>query len=166
MPRDAWEMTQNLHKLKEKDKATFCSPSEVWSLPVPSSTKPEEAEFVVDPGASMHMRSRKDLNSAGLETLRRSRIFLLRVGQRSKKTHLNENGRQSNATRKTLYRSLSQHYQPVLPVRLQVHLLHRQRRTRPKTLRHVQQQHDVEVPHTTGKSVTRSYRHQKNQKSN
>ena len=34
---------------------------------------------------------------------------------------------QSNATRKTTYRSLSGDYQPVLPVRLQVPLLHRYR---------------------------------------
>ena len=32
--------------------------------------EPEEREFVVDPGASMHMVSRKDLNSAELETMR------------------------------------------------------------------------------------------------
>ena len=37
--RDAWEMAQTFHKLKEKDKATH---SEVWCLPAPSSTKPEE----------------------------------------------------------------------------------------------------------------------------
>ena len=39
-------------------------------LPVPSVIKPEEKEFVVDSGASMHMLSRKDLNSAELETAR------------------------------------------------------------------------------------------------
>ena len=39
------------------------SPSE------PSVIKPEEKEFVVDSGASMHMLSRKDLNSAELETV-------------------------------------------------------------------------------------------------
>ena len=31
---------------------------------------PEEWEFVVDSGASMHMLSRKDLNSAELETVK------------------------------------------------------------------------------------------------
>ena len=35
--------------------------------------KPEEREFVVDSGASMHMLSRKDLDSAKLETLRVSK---------------------------------------------------------------------------------------------
>ena len=35
--------------------------------------KPEEREFVVDSGASMHMLSRKGLNSAQLETIRVSR---------------------------------------------------------------------------------------------
>ena len=31
--------------------------------------KPEERDFVVDSGASMHMISKKDLNSADLETV-------------------------------------------------------------------------------------------------
>ena len=34
---------------------------------------PEEREFVVDSGASMRMVSRKDLNSAELETVRASK---------------------------------------------------------------------------------------------
>ena len=33
---------ENVHKRKEKDKTTFYSPSEVWSLPAPFSMKPEE----------------------------------------------------------------------------------------------------------------------------
>ena len=41
--------------------------------PCPSEIKPEEREFVVDSGASMHMLSRKDLNSAVLETVRISK---------------------------------------------------------------------------------------------
>ena len=35
--------------------------------------KPEEREFVVDSGASMHMTSKKDLKSAELETVTTSR---------------------------------------------------------------------------------------------
>ena len=42
-------------------------------FPAPSKIKPEERELVVDSGASMHMTSRKDLNSAELETVRISR---------------------------------------------------------------------------------------------
>ena len=38
-----------------------------------STIKPEEREFVVDSGASSHMVSRKDLNSAELETVRISK---------------------------------------------------------------------------------------------
>ena len=45
----------------------------VPSLPAPSTLKPEEREFVVDSGASMHMISKKDLNSAELETVTTSR---------------------------------------------------------------------------------------------
>ena len=56
-------MAQNILKHKEKDKATFFSPS-------PSVTKPQERQFHVDSGASMHMLSRQDLNSAELENVR------------------------------------------------------------------------------------------------
>ena len=37
-----------------------------------SYLKPEEPEFVVDSGASMHMISKKDLNSAEMDTLTKS----------------------------------------------------------------------------------------------
>ena len=43
-----------------KNKTAFFSPSENWCLPAPSTLKPEEREFVVDSGASMHMISKKD----------------------------------------------------------------------------------------------------------
>ena len=40
---------------------------------MPASTlKPEEREFVVDSGASMHMISRKDLSNAEMDTLTKS----------------------------------------------------------------------------------------------
>ena len=39
----------------------------------PTSTRPQEREFVVDSGASMHMMSKKDLNSDELDSLRRSK---------------------------------------------------------------------------------------------
>ena len=42
-------------------------------LPAASAIKPGEREFVVDSGASMHMVSRKDFNSAELKTMRSSR---------------------------------------------------------------------------------------------
>ena len=58
--------------LKEKDKATFFSPSENWCLPAPSNLKPEEREFVADSGASMHMISEKDLDSGDMDTLTKS----------------------------------------------------------------------------------------------
>ena len=37
-------------------------------ISIPSTIKPKEREFVVDSDASMHMLSRKDLNSAESET--------------------------------------------------------------------------------------------------
>ena len=43
-------------------------------MPFTSIKEPEEREFVVDSGASVHMVSKRDLNSAVLETMRTSRI--------------------------------------------------------------------------------------------
>ena len=54
---------------KKKDKATFYSPTNEWIMPAASTIKPEDRVFVVDSGANMHMLSRKDLNSADLETV-------------------------------------------------------------------------------------------------
>ena len=44
----SWDLAKNVHKLNDKDKTTFLSPSEVWSLPAPSSTRPFERELVVN----------------------------------------------------------------------------------------------------------------------
>ena len=72
----AWKLAKNISKLKEKDKTVFFSLSENWCLPAPSTLKPEEREFVVDSGVSMHMISKKDLNSAELETVTTSRSLM------------------------------------------------------------------------------------------
>ena len=69
----AWRLAKNIFKLTQTDRATFFSPTNEWSLPAPSAIKLEEREFVVDSGASMHMLSRKDLNSAWLETVKVSK---------------------------------------------------------------------------------------------
>ena len=69
----AWNLAKNTYKLKENDKAKFCSPAEEWVLPAASTNLPKEREFVVDSGASRHMVSKRDLNSAELETMRTSR---------------------------------------------------------------------------------------------
>ena len=42
-------------------------------LPAASTIQPEEREFVVDSGASIHMVTEKDLNSSRLETMRTSK---------------------------------------------------------------------------------------------
>ena len=54
----AWKLAKSVLKLKEKNKAAFISPSENRCLPA-SNLKPEEREFVVDSGASMHMINTK-----------------------------------------------------------------------------------------------------------
>ena len=65
----AWKLAKSVLKSKEKDKTAFFSPSENWCLPAPFTIKPEEREFVVDSGASMHMISKKDLSDAVLDTV-------------------------------------------------------------------------------------------------
>ena len=68
-----WRLAKNIFKLKEKHETAFFSPSENKCLPAPSTTKPKDREFVVNSGASMHMMSKKNLNSAELETVTTSR---------------------------------------------------------------------------------------------
>ena len=65
----AWSLAKNIYEPKEKVKATFYAPAEEWVLPAASTKKSEERKFVVDSGASMHMVSKKDLNSAELDTM-------------------------------------------------------------------------------------------------
>ena len=67
----AWKLAKSVLNLKVRDRATFFSPSENWCLPA-SNLKPEEREFVVDSGASMHMISNKDLSDAEMDTLTKS----------------------------------------------------------------------------------------------
>ena len=67
----AWKLAKNVFKLKEHERAVFFSPSENRCLPA-STLKPEEREFVVDYGASMHMISKKDLSNAEMDTLTKS----------------------------------------------------------------------------------------------
>ena len=67
----AGKLAKRVLKLKEHQRATFFSPSENRCLPA-STLKPEEREFVVDSGASMHMISKKDLSNAEIDTLSKS----------------------------------------------------------------------------------------------
>ena len=67
----AWKLAKSVFNLKEKNKATFFSPPENRCLPA-STLKPEEREFVVDSGASMHMIRKKDLSNAEMDTLTKS----------------------------------------------------------------------------------------------
>ena len=67
----AWKLAKNVLKLKQHERAAFFSPSGGGCLPA-SNHKPEEREFVVDSGASMHMISKKDLRDAEMDTLTKS----------------------------------------------------------------------------------------------
>ena len=67
----AWKLAKSVLKLKEHQRAAFFSSPENRCLPA-STLKPEEREFVVDSGASMHMISKKDLSNAEMDTLTKS----------------------------------------------------------------------------------------------
>ena len=68
----AWKLTKMFFKPKNLDKATVYSTVEARAVPAPTSLLPKEREFVVDPGASMHMLSKKDLSSHEKDTVKRS----------------------------------------------------------------------------------------------
>ena len=67
----AWKLAKSVLKLKEHERAAFFSPSESRCL-LASTLEPEEREFVVDSGASMHMIRKKDLSDAEMDTLTKS----------------------------------------------------------------------------------------------
>ena len=70
----AWDLAKHMHKLKNSDKTTFYIPGEVKGMSTPiTSKRPEEREFVVDSGASVHMMSKKELSSEEMGTVKRSR---------------------------------------------------------------------------------------------
>ena len=69
----AWRLAKSILKLKEKDKTAFFSPSESWCLPASTTLEPEEREFVVDSGTSIHTISKKNLNCDEMDTLTPSR---------------------------------------------------------------------------------------------
>ena len=70
--KQRWGWLKSILKSEGKNKAAFFSPSENCCLPA-SNLKLDEREFVVDSGASMHMISKKDLNSAEMDTSTTSR---------------------------------------------------------------------------------------------
>ena len=63
----AWKLAKSFFQLKEHERAAFFSSPENRCLPA-SIPKPEEREFVVDSGASMHMISKKDLSKAEMKS--------------------------------------------------------------------------------------------------
>ena len=70
----AWDLAKKIYKLKNSDKATFDVLGEVKGKSTPiTSKRPEEREFAVGSGASMHMMSKKELSSEELWKVKRSR---------------------------------------------------------------------------------------------
>ena len=70
-PSSSVEAGQKCIKFEGEKQSNILSPSENRCL-LASTLKPKEREFVVDSGASMHMISKKDLNSAEMDTLTKS----------------------------------------------------------------------------------------------
>ena len=70
-PRSSVEAGQKCVEIKGARKSNILLTLENRCL-LASTLKPEEREFVVDSGASMHMISKKDLNSAEMDTLTKS----------------------------------------------------------------------------------------------
>ena len=61
---------------EETERQERCARGDTWrlakhkfKLPAPSETKMEDREFVVESGTSMHMLSKRDLNSAEWDTV-------------------------------------------------------------------------------------------------
>ena len=67
----AWKLAKSVLNFKEQERGTFFSLSENMCLPA-STLQPEEREFVVDSGASMHMISKKDLSDDDIHILTKS----------------------------------------------------------------------------------------------
>ena len=73
----AWMLAKKYGENKKHERATFFSFPEN-GCHLASSLKPEEREFVVDSGASMHMISKKNLSEAEMDTLTKSCSAVLR----------------------------------------------------------------------------------------
>ena len=69
----AWNLAKTYTSSKKKTRLHSTFPRRNGYSRLRQQKEPEEREFVVDSGASMHMVSEKDLNSAELETMRTSR---------------------------------------------------------------------------------------------
>ena len=68
----AWRLAKSFQNYKGEKQSNILLTFGNRCLPA-STLKPEEREFVVDSGASMHMIIKKDLNDAEMDTLTKSR---------------------------------------------------------------------------------------------
>ena len=69
----AWDLAKHIYKLKNSYKTMLYVLGEEKEILAPTSTRPEEREFVVVQEASMHLMSKKDLSSGEMDTVKRSR---------------------------------------------------------------------------------------------
>ena len=73
-PKQGLEPCRKHLQAQRERQGSILFPAEEWVLLAASTKVPEEREFVVDSGTSMHVVSKRDLNSAELETMRTSKI--------------------------------------------------------------------------------------------
>ena len=82
-PKQSLEPCQKHVQAQRERQSYILLAAEEWVLRAASTKELEERKFVVDSGASVHMVSKKDLNSAELETganKRRSNSVCQRIG--------------------------------------------------------------------------------------
>ena len=73
-PKQGMEPCQkHMQAQRERQNYFLLFHKEEWVLPAASTKEPQERKFVVDSVASMHVVSKRDPNSAELETMRTSR---------------------------------------------------------------------------------------------
>ena len=65
----AWKLAKSVFKIQRRTTKQHSSHFRKIGACLHSTLKPEEREFVVDSGASMHMISKKDLNDAEMDSL-------------------------------------------------------------------------------------------------
>ena len=85
-------MLRKLCFSQNADRAALDTPTEARVMPAPTSKSPEEGEFAVDSGASMHLMSKKELCSDELDTVRSSVLIVLSVPKTKTTVVLTANG--------------------------------------------------------------------------
>ena len=77
LQKAAWQWAKQLYIIRElylESEATFFEPKLEWRVASTSTINPDEREFVVESGTSMHLMSKTDLSPEELEAVKVSRL--------------------------------------------------------------------------------------------